>query len=113
MGDDFKSQGSHAPYNVADFSTQVGTKIMLYSVFWSLITYTYAPLLIFYIHCLQASQSGYTVDYVTQGAQGGFPSSFLNQNSQAGYSRFGSGNEFMSQVGHVSWARRLQFIIFV
>lgn len=23
MGDDFKSQGSHVPYNVADFSTQV------------------------------------------------------------------------------------------
>uniref|UniRef100_A0A166D5Q4 Uncharacterized protein n=1 Tax=Daucus carota subsp. sativus TaxID=79200 RepID=A0A166D5Q4_DAUCS len=73
LGDDFKSQGSHVPYNVADFSTQ-------------------------------ASQSGYTVDYVTQGAQGGFPSSYLNQNSQAGYSRFGSGNEFMSQdyMGHGS-----------
>ncbi|KAL1829994.1 hypothetical protein ACET3Z_008406 [Daucus carota] len=66
LGDDFKSQGSHVPYNVADFSTQ-------------------------------ASQSGYTVDYATQGGQGAFPSSFLNQNSQAGYSRFGSGNEFMSQ----------------
>lgn len=47
---------------------------------------------------LQASQGGYTVDYVTQGAQGGFPGSFLNQNSQAGYSRFGTGNDFMSQV---------------
>ena len=23
LGDDFKSQGSHVPYNVADFSTQV------------------------------------------------------------------------------------------
>ena len=23
VGDDFKSQGSHVPYNVADFSTQV------------------------------------------------------------------------------------------
>ncbi|XP_044504128.1 regulator of nonsense transcripts 1 homolog isoform X5 [Mangifera indica] len=67
LGDDFKSQGSHVPYNVADFSTQ------------------------------QASQSGYTVDYVTQGAQSGFPGNFLNQNSQAGYSRFGSGNDFMSQ----------------
>ncbi|KAJ6701266.1 REGULATOR OF NONSENSE TRANSCRIPTS 1-LIKE PROTEIN [Salix koriyanagi] len=66
LGDDFKSQGSHVPYNVADFSTQ-------------------------------ASQSGYAVDYVTQGAQGGFPGNFLNQNSQAGYSRFGSGNDFMSQ----------------
>ncbi|XP_044504127.1 regulator of nonsense transcripts 1 homolog isoform X4 [Mangifera indica] len=66
LGDDFKSQGSHVPYNVADFSTQ-------------------------------ASQSGYTVDYVTQGAQSGFPGNFLNQNSQAGYSRFGSGNDFMSQ----------------
>ncbi|KAL8088976.1 regulator of nonsense transcripts 1 homolog [Apium graveolens] len=73
LGDDFKSQGSHVPYNVADFSTQ-------------------------------ASQSGYTVDYVTQGGQGGFPSSYLNQNSQAGYSRFGSGNDFMSQdyMGHGS-----------
>ncbi|OIT06211.1 PREDICTED: regulator of nonsense transcripts 1 homolog [Nicotiana attenuata] len=66
VGDDFKSQGSHVPYNVADFSTQ-------------------------------ASQSGYAVDYVTQGAQAGFPGNFLNQNSQSGYSRFGSGNEFMSQ----------------
>ncbi|KAH9769914.1 Regulator of nonsense transcripts 1-like [Citrus sinensis] len=66
LGDDFKSQGSHVPYNVAEFSTQ-------------------------------ASQSGYAVDYVTQGAQGGFPGNFLNQNSQAGYSRFGSGNDFMSQ----------------
>jgi regulator of nonsense transcripts 1 len=47
---------------------------------------------------MQASQSGYGVDYVTQGAQGGFPGNFLNQNSQAGYSRFGSGNDFMSQV---------------
>lgn len=66
LGDDFKSQGSHVPYNVADFSTQ-------------------------------ASQSGFAVDYVTQGAQGGFPGNFLNQNSQAGYSRFGTGNDFMSQ----------------
>lgn len=47
---------------------------------------------------MQASQSGYAVDYVTQGAQGGFPGNFMNQNSQAGYSRFGSGNDFMSQV---------------
>ncbi|KAK4369632.1 hypothetical protein RND71_013424 [Anisodus tanguticus] len=66
LGDDFKSQGSHVPYHVADFSTQ-------------------------------ASQSGYAVDYVNQGAQVGFPGNFSNQNSQAGYSRFGSGNEFMSQ----------------
>ncbi|WCJ20723.1 hypothetical protein M5689_002938 [Euphorbia peplus] len=66
LADDFKSQGSHVPYNVADFSTQ-------------------------------ASQSGYAVDYVTQGAQGGFPGNFINQNSQAGFSRFGSGNDFMSQ----------------
>ncbi|KAH7862324.1 hypothetical protein Vadar_003090 [Vaccinium darrowii] len=67
LSDDFKSQGSHVPYNVADFSTQ-------------------------------ASQNGYAIDYVnTQGAQAGFPGSFLNQNSQAGYSRFGTGNEFMSQ----------------
>ncbi|KAM7491128.1 hypothetical protein LguiA_034049 [Lonicera macranthoides] len=66
LGDDFKSQGSHVPYNAADFSTQ-------------------------------ASQSGYAVDYVNQGGQGGFPGSFLNQNSQGGYSRFGTGNDFMSQ----------------
>ncbi|KAJ8773983.1 hypothetical protein K2173_009414 [Erythroxylum novogranatense] len=66
LGDDFKSQGSHVPYNFADFSTQ-------------------------------ASQSGYAVDYATQGGQGSFPGSFLNQNSQAAYSRFGSGNDFMSQ----------------
>lgn len=46
----------------------------------------------------QASQSGYAMDYVTQGAQSGFPVSFLNQNSQAGYTRFGTGNDFMSQV---------------
>ncbi|KAK8691018.1 hypothetical protein V6N13_074539 [Hibiscus sabdariffa] len=73
LGDDFKSQGSHAPYNIGDFSTQ-------------------------------ASQSGYAVDYVTQGGQGGFPGNFLNQNSQAGYSRFGSGNDFMSQdyMNHAS-----------
>ncbi|XP_057476213.1 regulator of nonsense transcripts 1 homolog isoform X1 [Actinidia eriantha] len=66
LGDDFKSQGSHVPYNVADFSSQ-------------------------------ASQGGYGVDYVTQGVQGGFPGSFVNHNSQAGYSRFGAGNDFMSQ----------------
>ncbi|KAL8159031.1 hypothetical protein V2J09_000568 [Rumex salicifolius] len=66
LGDDFKSQGSHVPYNIADFSTQ-------------------------------ASQSGYSVDFSTQGPQSGFPGSFLNQHSQAGYSRFGSGNDFMSQ----------------
>ncbi|CAN0842759.1 Regulator of nonsense transcripts 1 homolog [Linum grandiflorum] len=71
LGDDFKSQGSHVPYNVADFSTQ-------------------------------ASQSGYAVDYATQGAQGGYHGNFLNQNSQGGYSRFGSGNDFMTQdyMGH-------------
>lgn len=66
LGDDFKSQGSHVPYNIGEFSTQ-------------------------------ASQSGYSVDYATQGAQSSFPGSFLNQNSQAGYSRFGSGSDFMSQ----------------
>ncbi|XP_074264721.1 regulator of nonsense transcripts 1 homolog [Silene latifolia] len=66
LGDDFKSQGSHVSYNIAEFSTQ-------------------------------ASQSGYSVDYATQGAQSGFPASYLNQNSQAGFSRFGGGNDFMSQ----------------
>ncbi|KAF5203603.1 Regulator of nonsense transcripts 1-like protein, partial [Thalictrum thalictroides] len=44
-----------------------------------------------------ASQSGYGVDYATQGAQTGFPGGFLNQNSQAGYSHFGGGNGFISQ----------------
>ena len=52
----------------------------------------------FNANSVQASQGGYAVDYATQGAQGGFPCNFLNQNSQAGYSRFGSGNDFMSQV---------------
>ncbi|CAH1428983.1 unnamed protein product [Lactuca virosa] len=66
LGDDFKSQGSHVAYNVAEFSTQ-------------------------------ASQGGYTVDYGNPATQGGFPGSYLNQNSQAGYSRFGTGNDFMSQ----------------
>nr|KJB25396.1 hypothetical protein B456_004G189700 [Gossypium raimondii] len=63
LGEDFKSQGSHVPYNIADFSTQ----------------------------------GGYAVDYASQGAQSGFPGNFLNQNSQAGYSRFGAGNDFMTQ----------------
>ncbi|KAK8622011.1 hypothetical protein V6N13_097639 [Hibiscus sabdariffa] len=83
LGEDFKSQGSHVPYNIADFSTQSG-----YAV-------DYAT---------QGPQSGYTVDYATQGAQSGFPGNFLNQNSQAGYSRFGAGNDFMSQdyVNHGS-----------
>ncbi|KAL8141794.1 hypothetical protein V2J09_014826 [Rumex salicifolius] len=66
LGDDFKSQGSHVPYNIADFSTQ-------------------------------ASQGGYSVDFATQGLQSGFPASILNQNSQGGYSRYGSGNDFMTQ----------------
>ncbi|KAI3689592.1 hypothetical protein L2E82_47554 [Cichorium intybus] len=66
LGDDFKSQGSHVAYNVADLSTQ-------------------------------ASQGGYGVDYVTPATQAGFPGSFLNQNSQGGFSRFGTGNDFMSQ----------------
>lgn len=30
LGDDFKSQGSHVPYNVADFSTQVGTLFVVF-----------------------------------------------------------------------------------
>ena len=47
---------------------------------------------------LQASQSGYAVDYVTQGAQGGFSGNFLNPNSQAGHSRIFTANDFMSQV---------------
>ncbi|KAL8196213.1 hypothetical protein R6Q57_025213 [Mikania cordata] len=73
LGDDFKSQGSHVPYNIADLSTQ-------------------------------ASQGGYGMDYVTPATQAGFPGSFLNQNSQAGFSRYGTGNDFMSQdyMGHGS-----------
>ncbi|KAJ0594500.1 putative Helicase superfamily, ATP-binding domain, RNA helicase UPF1, UPF2-interacting [Helianthus annuus] len=73
LGDDFKSQGSHVPYNVADLSTQ-------------------------------ASQGGYGVDYAAPATQAGFPGSFLNQNSQAGFSRYGIGNDFMSQdyMGHGS-----------
>ncbi|XP_010518678.1 PREDICTED: regulator of nonsense transcripts 1 homolog isoform X2 [Tarenaya hassleriana] len=66
LGDDVKSQGSHVPYNVADFSAQ-------------------------------GSQGGYAVDYATQGAHGAFAGNFLNQNSQDGCSRFGGGNDFMSQ----------------
>lgn len=46
---------------------------------------------------VQASQSGYAVDYVAQG-QAGFPGSYLNQNSQPGYPHLGSGNDFMTQV---------------
>ncbi|KAK4800827.1 hypothetical protein SAY86_021314 [Trapa natans] len=45
----------------------------------------------------QATQSGYAVDYATQGGQVAFPGNFLNQNSQAGYSGFGGGSDFMSQ----------------
>lgn len=47
---------------------------------------------------VQASQSGYGVDFVAQG-QAGFPGSYLNQNSQPGYSHSGTGNDFISQVG--------------
>ena len=57
---------------------------------------------------LQASQSGYAVEYVTQGAQGGFPGNFLNQNSQAidldvwmadaSYCIFKISNEFVLNV---------------
>ena len=57
-----------------------------------------ATMLLFVDTCLialQASQSGYTLDYATQGAQAGFPGSFLNQNSQAGCTRFGTGNNLM------------------
>ncbi|KAI3665198.1 hypothetical protein L6452_43821 [Arctium lappa] len=46
---------------------------------------------------ISASQGGYTVDYANPTSQGGFPRIYLNQNSQAGYSRFGTGNDFMSQ----------------
>lgn len=30
LGDDFKSQGSHVPYNVTDFSTQVPKNLILF-----------------------------------------------------------------------------------
>ncbi|KAI3700502.1 hypothetical protein L2E82_45132 [Cichorium intybus] len=70
---DFKSQGLHVAYNVADLSTQ-------------------------------GSQGGYGVDYATPATQAGFPGSFLDKNSQGGFSRFGTGNDFMSQdyMGHGS-----------
>lgn len=29
LGDDFKSQGSHVPYNMADFSTQVHLELTI------------------------------------------------------------------------------------
>ncbi|KAK8950195.1 hypothetical protein KSP40_PGU000249 [Platanthera guangdongensis] len=45
----------------------------------------------------QTSQSGYGLDYASQGApHGGFPS-YLNQNSQPGYTLMGTGNDFISQ----------------
>ncbi|KAI3710120.1 hypothetical protein L2E82_39894 [Cichorium intybus] len=47
---------------------------------------------------LQGSQGGYGVDYATPATQAGFPGSFLDKNSQGGFSRFGTGNDFMSQV---------------
>lgn len=46
----------------------------------------------------QASQGGYGVDYAAPATQAGFPGSYLNQSSQAGFSRYGTGNDFMSQV---------------
>jgi len=66
LGEDFKSQGSHVAYNVAEYSTQ-------------------------------ASQTGYGVEYVTQGTQGAFPGDFLNHTSQSGYSVSNSGNDLISQ----------------
>lgn len=38
LGDDFKSQGSHVPYNVAEFSTQVHVReILVFLYTWSYI----------------------------------------------------------------------------
>ncbi|XP_031126983.1 regulator of nonsense transcripts 1 homolog [Ipomoea triloba] len=45
----------------------------------------------------QASQSGFGVDYATQGPHSGLPGSFVNQNAQTGYSHFNSASEYMSQ----------------
>ncbi|KAI3765387.1 hypothetical protein L2E82_15420 [Cichorium intybus] len=52
----------------------------------------------------QGSEGGYGVDYATPATQAGFPGSFLDKNSQGGFSRFGTGNDFMSQdyMGHGS-----------
>ncbi|KAF9623720.1 hypothetical protein IFM89_004273 [Coptis chinensis] len=145
IGDDFKSQGSHVAYNVADFSTQikrgyimicipsgsntvdklgdegsdqedggsiyegdddeVGSGKELFEEFDSVCSdesesnsVVYATASVTCLACaVHASQSGYGVDYVTQGAQAGFPGSFLNQGSQAGYSHLGTGNDFISQ----------------
>jgi len=55
----------------------------------------------FIIFYLQASQSGYGVDYGAPGPQAGFPGSYLNQNTQPGYSHLGTGNDFISQVGQL------------
>ncbi|MBA0709688.1 hypothetical protein Golax_024712 [Gossypium laxum] len=151
LGEDFKSQGSHVPYNIADFSTQVeAIALVAYcqpakrpsldlmerernyqgnlldvslgstlqnesglSYFVSkLCSLPFALGCLFYVdfvmyverwaycqkpHIASFICGGYAVDYASQGAQSGFPGNFLNQNSQAGYSRFGAGNDFMTQ----------------
>ncbi|PPR96553.1 hypothetical protein GOBAR_AA24106 [Gossypium barbadense] len=117
LGEDFKSQGSHVPYNIADFSTQWLTAKLpsaQASTVWkernyqgNLLDVSLGPTLqneggiedvkVPYAYLLYLNVGGYAVDYASQGAQSGFPGNFLNQNSQAGYSRFGAGNDFMTQ----------------
>jgi len=81
-------------------SCKTGCRALSFPLIKSYQLDVHVHLLFLYWHFdhLKASQSGYAVDFATQGAQGGFHGNFLNQNSQAGYSRFGSGNDFMSQV---------------
>ncbi|KAG8080499.1 hypothetical protein GUJ93_ZPchr0007g3576 [Zizania palustris] len=67
FGDDFKSQGSHVAYNIADFSTQA-------SQGGYGIDYTQGP----------PPHSGY-------------PGNYLNQNAHPGYSHMGTSNDIVSQ----------------
>ncbi|KAG8080500.1 hypothetical protein GUJ93_ZPchr0007g6178 [Zizania palustris] len=67
FGDDFKSQGSHVAYNIADFSTQASQGG--YGV-----DYTQGP----------PPQSVY-------------PGNYLNQNAHPGYSHMGTANDIVSQ----------------
>ncbi|KAL9242728.1 hypothetical protein vseg_016701 [Gypsophila vaccaria] len=81
LGDDFKSQGSHVPYNIAEFSTQASQSG--YSV-------DYAT---------QGAQSGFPGSYLNQNSQAGFSrfgsgSDFMSQD----YMTHGSQGLF-TQVG--------------
>lgn len=55
LGDDFKSQGSHVPYNVAEFSTQVHVReILVFLYTWSYILHI--------VECLDV----FDLDYVLE-----------------------------------------------